>query len=236
MVPVVWQQRVKQEQKSMMKEINRQIARNFLEQAQEDEEKGREGDLPDIQKEMLPTMEPEPSYEPEPAMEQEEADAQEEFAGLDLVEEEEKPLTEKEKTIKAILNGQKLLGILEIDKLDIVFPIVEGTERGNIRAAIGHMKKTALPGQEGNCVLAGHRGGIYGEFFKNIHKLKKGDTVALTDLNGIIYTYMVYEQFIVEPQDIWVVDEIGGKTLTLVSCEKNGTKRLIVRCSLAEEK
>jgi sortase A len=97
------------------------------------------------------------------------------------------------------------------------------------------MKGTAEPGTKGNCVLAGHRGGIYGEFFKHLNKLKKKDKVKITDAMGREYNYQVYDQFVVEPTDVYVTNSIKEeKTLTLVTCENNGTKRLIVRCRLTD--
>ncbi len=137
--------------------------------------------------------------------------------------------------VEKILQYQTVIGIIEINELDIIFPIVEGANRDNIRAAIGHMKGTAEPGTKGNCVLAGHRGGIYGEFFKHLNKLKKKDKVKITDAMGREYNYQVYDQFVVEPTDVYVTNSIKEeKTLTLVTCENNGTKRLIVRCRLTD--
>ena len=63
------------------------------------------------------------------------------------------------------LGGQNVVGIIEIQKLDLMFAIVEGTAKENIRVAIGHMSGSASIGEKGNCALAGHRGGIYGQFF-----------------------------------------------------------------------
>ena len=121
----------------------------------------------------------------------------------------------------------------DCEKLNIKFVVVEGATRDNIRATIGHITGTAGMGGKGNCVLAGHRGGYYGEFFENIDRLEKGDTVILTDTYNRSYTYKVYKQFVVEPTETWICDPVEGEdTLTLLSCEENGTKRIIVRCRL----
>lgn len=134
---------------------------------------------------------------------------------------------------KAIIERQQILGRITCEKINLNYIVVEGASRDNIRATIGHITGTAGMGGKGNCVLAGHRGGYYGEFFKNIDRLDKGDTVVLTDLYNRSYTYKVYKQFVVEPSETWVCDRIDGEdTLTLLSCEDNGTKRMIVRCKL----
>lgn len=161
---------------------------------------------------------------------------EQEYNELELSVEDSDDATKKEKkndTIKNILKNQKVIGIIEIKKIKITFAVVEGTDRENIRGAIGHMKGTADIGQNGNCVLAGHRGGMYGTFFKNIHKLDSGDAVVLTDENGNIFTYEVYDSYVVEPSDMSVVENTDDeRQLTLISCENNGTKRLIVKCRI----
>ena len=134
---------------------------------------------------------------------------------------------------RAIIARQEILGLISCEKLNIKFVVVEGATRDNIRATIGHITGTAGMGGKGNCVLAGHRGGYYGEFFENIDRLEKGDTVILTDTYNRSYTYKVYKQFVVEPTETWICDPVEGEdTLTLLSCEENGTKRIIVRCRL----
>ncbi|MBR4724594.1 MAG: class D sortase [Lachnospiraceae bacterium] len=129
------------------------------------------------------------------------------------------------------LSGQKVLGIISCDKIDLVYAIVEGTDDDNIGVAIGHFKDSVAIGAEGNCALAGHNGGTYGRYFGDIKDLEKGDPVILTDLNGYEYTYNVTDVFVVEPEDVYVVKDLGksGKFLTMVTCTQHGTKRLIVR-------
>lgn len=167
-------------------------------------------------------------------------------SSVDLTEEEIAQLTpeeqaklraqlKKEETIMATLGSQQIIGILNIKTLNLEYAIVEGTKSSNIRVAVGHIESTAPIGGDGNCVIAGHRGGQYGEFFKNIHKLQAGDLVTVTGLDGKEYTYSVYEQVVVKPKD-WSVTEmvVGQKTLTLLSCENSGTRRLAVKCRMVE--
>lgn len=133
------------------------------------------------------------------------------------------------------LKRQKVYGIIEIPKIDVNFVVVVGTEQSNLRCAIGHMTGTAHIGQKGNCVLAGHRGGIYGSFFRNIDQLENGAEVKVINMRKETYTYEVYDQFVVNPDDMSVTEDIEDETtLTLISCEDNGTTRLIVRCRLKE--
>ena len=118
-----------------------------------------------------------------------------------------------------LLKNQKVIGMINIPKIDVKYAIVEGSNRANIAVAIGHMKGTASIGGEGNCVLAGHNGGIYGKFFKNLNKLSKDDKVELIDEYGDSYTYIIYEMFKVKPSDVHVIENMDGNILTLITCQ-----------------
>ena len=131
---------------------------------------------------------------------------------------------------KELLKNQKVIGMINIPVIKAKYAIVEGSNRANIAVAIGHMKGTAVLGGEGNCVLAGHNGGIYGKFFKNINQLEKDDEVIVTDQYGDVYSYRVYERLKVKPSDVYVVENLEGKILTLITCQDNGKSRLVVRC------
>lgn len=142
---------------------------------------------------------------------------------------------EKDSEIISHLKKEEMYGIIEIPALDIKYAIVQGTDRTNLRSAVGHMTEGVDAGEEGNCIIAGHRGGYYGTFFRDIDKLKEGDEIYVTDLNNNKYTYHVYEQKWIEMYD-W--DELqafpGEKTLTLLSCEEHGELRIIVRARIVE--
>lgn len=136
---------------------------------------------------------------------------------------------------RKIVDRQQIMGVIRCKKLAMEYIVVEGASRDNLRATIGHITGTAGFGGDGNCVLAGHRGGYYGTFFKNIDQLKNGDEVVLSDLYKRQFTYVVYDQQVVGPDALWICDRIPGEnTLTLLSCEDNGTRRRIVRCRLGE--
>ncbi len=133
--------------------------------------------------------------------------------------------------IESRLSGQKCVGVIACDKIDLCYAIVEGVEYANIGVSIGHFEESAGIGKEGNCALAGHNGGFYGRYFGDIKDLRKGDEIKLTDLLGQEFSYKVTESFKCEPTDIEVVGDLGekGKYLTLVTCCENGERRLIVR-------
>ena len=159
-----------------------------------------------------------------------------ELLGADIGEEE--PIETADQTLDSSrLAGQKCIGIITIDSISLVYAVVEGVKDSNIGVAIGHFPDSVAIGAEGNCALAGHNGGHYSRYFKDIKKLKKGDPVILTDLNGYEYEYNVTESFICEPTDLYVVEDLGikGKYLTMVTCTNGGTQRYIVRAKCTTE-
>lgn len=127
-----------------------------------------------------------------------------------------------------------IMGSLSIGILGVNENLISGTD-GQLLAGVGHMPTTALPGEEGNCAIAGHRNYIRMHPFRHLDKLKQGDEITV-NFNGQTFTYSVYESFVVEPSDVWVVDPVEGreKALTLITCDPvvNPVKRLIVRAEI----
>ncbi len=134
-----------------------------------------------------------------------------------------------EKTAASFQTGD-VMGIVEMEALDLKYPVVEGAGSAELSVGIGHIPGTAGIGETGNCVLAGHRGSRYGTYFKYLNQLQQGDVVKLTDHEGRVYLYEVSESEVVGPYENSVKDQGQERELTLLTCENSGTMRLIVRC------
>ena len=134
-----------------------------------------------------------------------------------------------EKTDASFQTGD-VMGIVEMESLDLKYPVVEGAGSAELSVGIGHIPGTAGIGEMGNCVLAGHRGSRYGTYFKYLNRLQQGDVVKLTDHEGRVYLYEVSGSEVVGPYENSVKDHRQEKELTLLTCENSGTMRLIVRC------
>lgn len=143
-------------------------------------------------------------------------------------EDEEDTEQEKEK-IKVRLKPD-VIGMIEMETLGICLPIVEGTGSNELKFSIGHMPETAEIGGVGNCLLAGHRGGRYGVFFRNLNRVKEGDSVKLTDKKGNVFWYQVIRSYVTHPYDQSVKNQSNQDILTLLTCEKEGGMRLVVEC------
>lgn len=134
----------------------------------------------------------------------------------------------------ALLSSGDVVGLIEIEALELKYPIVEGADSKQLAYGIGHIPDTAAIGNKGNCVLAGHRGSRYGTYFKYLNKLVQGDMVKITDKEGNVYQYEVVSSEVVGPYDNSVKAQGVETELTLLTCENSGTMRLIYHCIYKE--
>ncbi len=134
----------------------------------------------------------------------------------------------------ALLSSGDVIGLIEIEALELKYPIVEGADSKQLAYGIGHIPGTAAIGSIGNCVLAGHRGSRYGTYFKYLGRLSAGDTVKVMDKEGNVYLYEVVSWEVVGPYDNSVKAQGIETELTLLTCENSGTMRLIYHCIYKE--
>src|SRR5215213_5604337 len=84
----------------------------------------------------------------------------------------------------------------------------------------------------------GHRMGFPGTksylVFWDLNKLEKGDEIILTDANGTAYTYEVFKEQVVAPNDLHVIQPVPGRSVvTLQTCTlPDYSERLIVQAEL----
>jgi LPXTG-site transpeptidase (sortase) family protein len=121
-----------------------------------------------------------------------------------------------------------LLGMLDIPRLSLTTPVIEGDGVVQLRRAVGHLPDTPLPWQRGNSALAGHRDGL----FRPLKDIVEGDEVIFRTSRQILH-YRVTRTSIVAPDDVSVLDAKSGADLTLVTCFPfyyvgNAPKRFIV--------
>ncbi|MBQ9605156.1 MAG: class D sortase [Firmicutes bacterium] len=146
------------------------------------------------------------------------------------------PETVDEQGLKAMQIPAGILGIMEIEKIDLVVTLAEGTDNKSITLSVGHFPGTAMPGQVGNFAVVGHRSYRYGAYFNRLDELENGDIVRIKTADGI-FSYMVDSKMIVEPNDTWVLEPSEAATMTLVTCTpiRTATHRLIIKGHLLEE-
>ncbi|WNS76381.1 class D sortase [Bacillus sp. DTU_2020_1000418_1_SI_GHA_SEK_038] len=118
---------------------------------------------------------------------------------------------------KEIINSFKkgeVIGILEIPKLQVELPIVEGTSEYELEKGVGHYSSTALPGQPDQILLSGHRETV----FRRLGDLRNGDVFHVIMPYGS-FSYEITGSQIVEANDTTVIKSTAPtETLTVSTC------------------
>ena len=86
------------------------------------------------------------------------------------------------------LDGDGVMGFIEIPKIDVSLPILHGTSEDVLAEGVGHIEQTALPvGGEGrHSVLTGHRGLPSAELFTRLDELEVGDEFYIHVLDDVM--------------------------------------------------
>jgi sortase A len=124
------------------------------------------------------------------------------------------------------------LGRLQIPKIGIDTVMLQGISLNTLDLGPGHWPGTALPGQIGNTVVAGHRTS-HNKVFRNIDQLAPGDEVIFTTSAGE-YVYVVRETTVVKPDAMYIVEQTPESTATLFACHPPGStrERIVVHLAL----
>jgi sortase A len=112
-----------------------------------------------------------------------------------------------------VVKEGELIGRIKIPRLGLEAIVVQGESPGVLRHAVGHVPRTALPGELGNVALAGHRD----TFFRPLRGIQPGDAITIQTLYGN-FAYDVESMEVVRPGDVEVLRPAGANTLTLVTC------------------
>jgi len=106
-----------------------------------------------------------------------------------------------------------VLGQIQVPRLRLKAIVVQGDSRANLRRAVGHISKSALPGEWGNVALAGHRD----TFFRPLRSIRVGDEINFTTPERS-FQYIVESIQVVAPDDVQVLETSTGHDLTFVTC------------------
>jgi sortase A len=124
---------------------------------------------------------------------------------------------------------------IRIPRIGVDKTVVEGVSLANLKQGPGRYPETAMPGQEGNAAIAGHRT-TYGAPFNRIDELEPGDEILVETVQGQ-FRYEVSEQLIVSPSQVEVLEDKGDNRLTLTACHPkfSARQRIIVVALLAPD-
>lgn len=170
--------------------------------------------------------------EPTGTLEESERTSDEHGGTSDGSERTSEQLQEPSPENKAALKN--MLGILEIAKIKVRLPILDGTSEDNLRIGAGKLEGTAPIGEIGNTVISAHRSHTYGWLFNRLNELEIGDEIKITTAENT-YSYIVFDIKVVEPSDNSVLAQSDNdRLLTLTTCDPlyTASHRLIVQARM----
>ena len=98
--------------------------------------------------------------------------------------------------------------------LNDTISVAYGVEESTLKKAPGWLTTSVLPGENGMCVVYGHRNRNH---LKILEKVTVGDIITATK-DGIAYTYAVSDVAIYESTSDWRLPTLDRSTLVLVTC------------------
>ena len=131
------------------------------------------------------------------------------------------------------INGDEIMGIVEIPKIDVELPIYHTTDKEVLEIGAGHLEGSSLPvgGESTHTVISAHRGLPSATLFTDLDQLEEGDHFLLHILDDTL-CYEVDQINVVEPDQTESLSVVEGEDLaTLLTCTPYGvnTQRLLVR-------
>lgn len=121
------------------------------------------------------------------------------------------------------------IAALSIPRVHLSAVVLHGSDAQTLRRGPGHLEHTALPGDSGNAVIAGHRD----SFFWPLRDVQRGDDVFVETPERRVH-YEVTSLRVVKPHDLSVLEPTDEATLTLITCYPfwvlgNAPDRFVVR-------
>jgi LPXTG-site transpeptidase (sortase) family protein len=128
----------------------------------------------------------------------------------------------------------EVIGEIQVPRLGLTAVVVQGDSPATLRHAVGHMAKSALPGEWGNVALAGHRDTL----FRPLRGIQVGDEIRFKTIEQN-FKYVVESMEVVAPTNIQVLKPTSGHDLTFITCFPfyyvgPAPKRFIVRARQIE--
>jgi sortase A len=107
----------------------------------------------------------------------------------------------------------EVIGEIQVPRLGLSAMVVQGDSSKSLRHAVGHVANSALPGEQGNVALAGHRDTL----FRPLRDIRVGDEIRFKTVKND-FDYLVESIEIVAPNDTAVLDSTSGRVLTFITC------------------
>ena len=126
-------------------------------------------------------------------------------------------------------------GTLALPSIGVQQELHEGVTLTAIDRGPSHWPGTAMPGEIGNVVVAGHRV-THTQPFHDLDRLRSGDPLVFTLTDGTRWTYEMTGTEIVAPDAMHIVAQTPEATATLFACHPKGSaaQRIVAHFRLAE--
>ena len=134
-----------------------------------------------------------------------------------------------ENSIESTYKGYNVIGIIEIPKIEIKYPILDTTTEESMLISVTKFWGPNA-NEIGNLSIAGHNN-FSGTMFGKTKQLELEDIVKITDLNNNTMEYKIFDKYSVGPNDLSCVESVeeGAREVTLITCTKGHKERLIIK-------
>ena len=144
--------------------------------------------------------------------------------------EPEQTITQTEQTYLASDGtSYTTIGTVNISSIGVYYPILSTTSTELLKIAPCKFWGPN-PNEVGNLCIVGHN---YknDKFFSKVPNLENGDMIDITDLSGRTITYLVYDKYIVDPEDVACTSQEtnGRKEITLITCTNDNAQRYVIK-------
>ena len=133
------------------------------------------------------------------------------------------------KQVQVKYKDYNVVGIITIPKIGIEYPILDTTNEKTMKVAITKFWGNNV-NELGNFTMAGHNNKD-GTMFGKTKRLNIGDKIEMTDLTGKTIEYEIFDQYLIDPNDVSCVKSVKENTreVTLITCANGRSNRLITK-------
>jgi len=127
------------------------------------------------------------------------------------------------------------VAVIEIPKIDITYPVIYSNDTSE--QTVEDLLKISVvkywgpeANNPGNFCIVGHN--YHNKrFFSRAATLENGDIIYITDTNNKTLEYRVYDNYVVEPEDLRCTSQLtnGQTDITLITCTMTGKQRTIIK-------
>lgn len=121
------------------------------------------------------------------------------------------------------------IGVISIPRLNVSYAIINKTTDELLKISPTKFWGPD-PNKVGNLCVVGHN---YrnNKFFSKVPGLRNGDIIKVTDVTGKTVDYVVYDNYVVEPENVSATTQKtdGKREITLITCTNDSVNRVIIK-------